>query len=84
MNQGLSVVDTYQILSGKQMLEDEIHMKVSILGWAVELVTHILYHKDVNTSYKLISLSRTISWTVHLPGEVNPVGINAYSPSKLN
>lgn len=37
LNRGLSVVDTYQILVGKP-LSDEIHMKVSILGWAVELV----------------------------------------------
>jgi len=37
LNRGLSVVDTYQILVRKP-LSDEIHMKVSILGWAVELV----------------------------------------------
>ena len=37
MNRGLSVVDTYQILIGKE-LDDETHFKASILGWAVELV----------------------------------------------
>lgn len=37
LNRGMSVVDTYQILIGKP-LEEEVYLKVSILGWAVELV----------------------------------------------
>lgn len=37
LNRGLSVVDTYQILVGGP-LEEEVYMKASILGWAVELV----------------------------------------------
>lgn len=58
LNRGLSVVDTYQILVGKP-LEDEIYMKASILGWAVELVrpSDALF---LTFSCKLIFLSRMI------------------------
>jgi hypothetical protein len=38
LNRGLSVVDTYRILVGKEMPE-AVYLKVSILGWAVELVS---------------------------------------------
>ena len=37
LNRGLSVVDTYKILVGQE-LSEAVHLKVSILGWAVELV----------------------------------------------
>jgi farnesyl diphosphate synthase len=37
LNRGMSVVDTYQILIGEP-LSDETYLRVSILGWAVELV----------------------------------------------
>jgi len=78
LNRGLSVVDTYQFLIGKP-LEDEIHMKASILGWAVELVrqSDALF---LTFSYKLISLSRMISWMIPLQGEDNHVGTDAYIP----
>lgn len=58
LNRGLSVVDTYQILVGKP-LSDEIHMKVSILGWAVELVLSLPSSPD-GDSYKHTFLLRMI------------------------
>jgi len=62
LNRGLSVVDTYQILVG-QPLGDEIYLKASILGWAVELV-FITYLTRVWTNFvascKLIFLLRMI------------------------
>ena len=76
LNRGLSVVDTYQILVGKP-LEEEVYMKVSILGWAVELVRYF-YTSRIDFSYKLTFLLRTISWTVPLLEEDNRVGTNAY------
>ena len=38
LNRGLSVVDTYQILTGKKDLNDEEYKKVALLGWCIELL----------------------------------------------
>lgn len=38
LNRGLSVVDTYQILTGKSSLSDEEYQKVALLGWCIELL----------------------------------------------
>ena len=37
LNRGLSVVDTVQILKGRDLTEDE-YFKSAVLGWCVELV----------------------------------------------
>lgn len=39
LNRGLSVVDTVQILQGKEKLDDAEYEKAAILGWCVELVS---------------------------------------------
>lgn len=39
LNRGLSVVDTVQILRGKDTLDDEEFKKAAVLGWCVELVS---------------------------------------------
>lgn len=45
LNRGLSVVDTVQILQGKERLDDGEYEKAAILGWCVELVSgHIMEH----------------------------------------
>jgi geranylgeranyl pyrophosphate synthase len=40
LNRGLSVVDTYALLAGKQdgSLSDEEYFKAAVLGWCIELV----------------------------------------------
>ncbi|KAK9476351.1 isoprenoid synthase domain-containing protein [Lipomyces japonicus] len=38
LNRGLSVIDTYRILTGKNELSDEEYFKASILGWSIELL----------------------------------------------
>lgn len=39
LNRGMSVVDTVQILQGKESLDDDEYEKAAILGWCVELVS---------------------------------------------
>jgi farnesyl diphosphate synthase len=39
LNRGLSVVDTVQILLGKDHLDDKEFEKAAVLGWCVELVS---------------------------------------------
>jgi hypothetical protein len=38
LNRGMSVVDTVEILKGRQLSEDE-YFKAAVLGWCVELVS---------------------------------------------
>ncbi|KAK9468783.1 isoprenoid synthase domain-containing protein [Lipomyces arxii] len=38
LNRGLSVIDTYQILTGKEELTEEEYMKAAVLGWSIELL----------------------------------------------
>lgn len=40
LNRGMSVVDTVQILQGKDHLDDAEYERAAILGWCVELVSH--------------------------------------------
>jgi farnesyl diphosphate synthase len=39
LNRGLSVIDTYSILTGKTELSDEEYRRVAVLGWCIELVS---------------------------------------------
>jgi hypothetical protein len=39
LNRGLSVIDTYSILTGKTELSDEEYKRVAVLGWCIELVS---------------------------------------------
>jgi hypothetical protein len=77
LNRGLSVVDTYRILVGKE-LSEAVYLKVSILGWAVELVLHPIAIADV--SCKRTFLLPMILWIIPLLDEANRVGIVVYSP----
>ncbi|KAK9241362.1 isoprenoid synthase domain-containing protein [Lipomyces kononenkoae] len=38
LNRGLSVIDTYKILSDKSELTDEEYKKAAVLGWGIELL----------------------------------------------
>lgn len=38
LNRGLSIIDTYQILTGKTELSKEEYRKIAVLGWTVELL----------------------------------------------
>jgi ATP-dependent protease ClpP protease subunit len=40
LNRGMSVVDTVEILKGRQLSEDE-YFKAAVLGWCVELVREV-------------------------------------------
>ncbi|ANB14890.1 bifunctional (2E,6E)-farnesyl diphosphate synthase/dimethylallyltranstransferase [Sugiyamaella lignohabitans] len=37
-NRGLSVIDTYKLLSGKKELSDAEYKRAAVLGWCVELL----------------------------------------------
>lgn len=41
LNRGISVVDSFQVLKGSALTEDE-YQKAAILGWCVELVGFVL------------------------------------------
>lgn len=38
LNRGLSVVDTFALLSGKDELSEDEYFKAAVLGWCIELV----------------------------------------------
>lgn len=38
LNRGLSIIDTYQILTGKSELPQQEYRKIAVLGWTVELL----------------------------------------------
>jgi farnesyl diphosphate synthase len=38
LNRGLSVVDTFALLSGKDELSEQEYFKAAVLGWCIELV----------------------------------------------
>lgn len=38
LNRGLSVVDTYQLLTGKKELDGEEYYRLALLGWLIELL----------------------------------------------
>jgi farnesyl diphosphate synthase len=41
LNRGMSVVDTVEILKGRELSDDE-YFKAGVLGWSVELVSYHL------------------------------------------
>ncbi|KAK9447846.1 isoprenoid synthase domain-containing protein [Limtongia smithiae] len=53
LNRGLSVIDTYQILSGKLELSDEEYKKAAVLGWCIELLqAYFLVADDIMDASK--------------------------------
>ncbi|KAJ8100595.1 isoprenoid synthase domain-containing protein [Lipomyces tetrasporus] len=53
LNRGLSVIDTYKILTGKDDLTDEEYKKAAVLGWAIELLqAFFLVSDDIMDSSK--------------------------------
>ena len=42
LNRGLSVVDTVEILKGRELTEEE-YFKAAVLGWCVELVSTLAF-----------------------------------------
>lgn len=79
LNRGISVVDTVEILLGKQ-LEGEEYYKVAMVGWCIELVSSSTLDRrfrpliGLSCSYKHSSSSPTTSWTNRLPVAVNHAG----------
>ncbi|KAK9454562.1 isoprenoid synthase domain-containing protein [Dipodascopsis uninucleata] len=53
LNRGLSVIDTYKILTGKDILSDEEYHRAAVLGWAIELLqAFFLVSDDIMDSSK--------------------------------
>ncbi|KAK9462931.1 isoprenoid synthase domain-containing protein [Lipomyces oligophaga] len=53
LNRGLSVLDTYRILSGKEELSDEEYSKAAVLGWCIELLqAYFLVADDIMDASK--------------------------------
>ncbi|KAK7206443.1 isoprenoid synthase domain-containing protein [Myxozyma melibiosi] len=53
LNRGLSVIDTYQILTGKTELTDEEYNKAAVLGWCIELLqAYFLVADDIMDASK--------------------------------
>lgn len=46
LNRGISVVDTYKLLTNKQSLSDDEYKKVAILGWCIELLQAVFLVSD--------------------------------------
>ena len=57
LNRGLSVVDSAEIFKGRVLMEEE-YQKAAVLGWCIELVSHIFY-EDVTVRNLLTSRSFT-------------------------
>jgi hypothetical protein len=51
LNRGMSVVDTVEILKGRELEEGE-YEKAAILGWCVELVGDFSTRQDSNTKQR--------------------------------
>lgn len=49
LNRGLSVIDTVQILKGRE-LDDQEYFKAGLLGWCIELVSHFSSTYSLNSS----------------------------------
>lgn len=48
LNRGMSVVDTVEILKGRELSEEE-YTNAAILGWCVELVSEHMSTSENNT-----------------------------------
>lgn len=68
LNRGLSVVDTYALLAGKQdgSLSDEEYFKAAVLGWCIELVRLYLLPA------RLGCLSLKADFFLHVPSPLCP------------